>query len=380
MEAAEGKGMAGWSLPLRFLVRLLGSQGPGDETLDLEGWHAFARLVIERHRLAPATLAALERTGIAPPEAVMGRLRAETRANAFEALAQKAETGRLVQALGESGCRPMLLKGWPLAEELTGSAAGRHSSDIDLYIRREELGTCWRTLVGLGYEAVQYHRARLPLLADPALASECNDLELRNQDRRQVEIHWRSSHFRGWLDLREICGDGREWPLDGTGITIRVPTRTGNLVYLALHGQQHAWLRLKWLLDIARLVRTSEAAELSGVLEAARAAGAERAVVGAVHLANRVFATPLPRGWPEPDRVTRRMLVRFMRGIGAEGAEPGSVRARFDFYWVGFVMAERPAQRLGVLRYAFWRGPRLFLAALRHGALPGRALPGTGGA
>lgn len=388
MAVEDGKGIAGWPTPLRLLAGLLGAPDRGSDrapspdpaALDRRQWDEFARLVVERHRVAPAALAALEATGIAPPEEVLGRIRAEARANAFEALAQKAETGRLIKALAARDCRPMLLKGWPLAEEIAGSAAARHSKDLDLYIRLDELGACYRALAELGYQPVSEHRDRLPLLRHRALASECNDIALERSDGRQVEVHWRSNHFRGWLDLRDICSEGREWPLDSTGISVWIPTATGNLLYLALHGQQHAWLRLKWLHDIALIVRQHEDAELNAALAMAAGAGAERALVGAVHLSHRVFATRLPRHWPPPDRVTARMLDRFIRGIGADGAAPGTPRARFEFYWVGFVMAEGLAQRVGVLRFAFWRVPRLFLASLRTAGAGGRLSFGMRGA
>ena len=77
-----------------------------------------------------------------------------------------------------------------------------------------------------------------------------------------------------------------------------------------------------------------------------------------------MFGDPLPLGWPKPDWVARMILRRFASGIAAAGAAPGMPRARFDYYWVGLVMAEGLSQRLGVLRYAFWRGPRLFWAGL----------------
>ncbi|HUF87241.1 MAG TPA: nucleotidyltransferase family protein [Thermohalobaculum sp.] len=380
MGAAEHGGIAGWPAPLRLLVALLGDAAPPRVALDREQWHDFARLVIERHRVAPPVLAALEKLDMAVPAEVLDRIRAEARANALAALAQKAETSRLVARLAALGCRPMLLKGWPLAEEIAGSAAARHSKDLDLYIRLDELDACYRVLAGLGYAPVSEHRGRLPLIGDPALASECNDLALVRPDGAQVEVHWRSHHFRGWLDLREICGEGRAWAIDGTGLSVRVPSVTGNLLYLALHGQQHAWLRLKWLHDIALILRQLDDAALRAALEAAAPAAVERPLVGAVHLAHRVFGARLPAAWPAPDRVTRRMLARFVRGIAIEAAPPGSPRARFDFYWGGFVMAQGVAQRLGVLRYAFWRGPRLFLASLRSGARPARLSPDGGDA
>jgi hypothetical protein len=58
------------------------------------------------------------------------------------------------------------------------------------------------------------------------------------------------------------------------------------------------------------------------------------------------------------------MLRRYADGIADDGAAPGTRRARFNFYWVGLVMAEGLSQRLGVLRYAFWRRARLFWAGL----------------
>jgi hypothetical protein len=259
----------------------------------------------------------------------------------------------------------VLLKGWPLAEELMGSAAARHSKDIDLYISPGELAACLDVLGGLGYEIDDEHRERAPLVGKAAFAAECNDLSLWHKEgRHQVEIHWRSNHFRGWADLREFSGEGREWPLDGTGIGVRIPSDTANLIYLALHGQQHAWARLKWLHDIALIMRRRDGASLTADLDAARRSGAGRAVVAALHLAHLVFGDAPPPAWPAPDRTARRMLRRFATGIAADGAAPGTRRARFDFYWVGLVMAEGLSQQLGVLRYAFWRRPRLFWAGL----------------
>ena len=363
--AGRTPGDTGWPMPLRLLSALLSAEPGPLPTLSLEQWDAFADLVIERHRVAPAIAAAFAASGLAPPDPVRARIEAEARANGFAALRQKAETGRLIAALAARGCRPVLLKGWPLAEELMGSAAARHSKDIDLYIAPGEIAACLDVLGGLGYRIDDEHRARAPLVGRAAFAAECNDLSLwHNELLLQVEIHWRSNHFRGWADLREFSGAGREWPLDGTGIGVRVPSATANLIYLALHGQQHAWARLKWLHDIALIMRRRDGASLVADLDAARRTGAERAVVAALHLAHLVFGDARPPGWPAPDRIARRMLRRFATGIAAGSAAPGTSRARFDFYWVGLLMAEGLRQRLGVLRYAFWRRPRLFWAAL----------------
>ncbi|MHA1528090.1 MAG: nucleotidyltransferase family protein [Alphaproteobacteria bacterium] len=352
-------------MSLRLLTALLRAEPGPLPTLNPDQWNELADLVIDRHRVAPAIAAALAASKLMPPDPVRERIEAEARANGFTALRQKAETGRIIAALAARGCHPVLLKGWPLAEELMGSAAARHSKDIDLYIARGEIATCLDVLGGLGYQVDNEHKVRAPLVGRAAFAAECNDLALWHAELlHQVEIHWRSNHFRGWADLRDFSGTGRDWPVDETGTGVRIPSVTANLIYLALHGQQHAWLRLKWLHDIALIMRRRDGASLVADLEAARQVGAARAVVAALHLAQLVFGDAPPPGWPAPDRIARHMLGRFVDGIAAGSAAPGTPRARFDFYWVGLVMAEGLSQRLGVLRYAFWRGPRLFWAGL----------------
>ena len=124
---------------LRLLAALLRAEPEPAPALDGDEWEQFADLVSGRHRVAPAVVGAIAATGMAPPGPVAARLEAETRANAFAALAYKAETARLISALANRSCHPVMMKGWPLAEELLGAAAARHSKDIDLYIAVNDL-------------------------------------------------------------------------------------------------------------------------------------------------------------------------------------------------------------------------------------------------
>jgi hypothetical protein len=368
---AEQAARDSWSAPLRLLIALLheSPDGPIRPGLSDADWDAFARLTVDRHRVAPAIRAALEARGVPVPGNVRATIEAAARDDGFAALAQKAESRRLLLALGARGLTPMLLKGWPLAEELFGSAGARHSKDIDLYIDPGEIAETVRVLGELGYAVDEAHRARARLMDRPAFVAEYNDLSLWNAEIGcQVEIHWRSNHFRGWTDLREAGGQDRTWPLDATGLEVRIPSPAANLAYLALHGQQHVWARLKWLFDIASILHGREEADLMEDLAMARRAGAGRAVIAAVHLAHRVFGAPLPQGWPRPGWIGRYMLRYFLRAIADDNSAPGTARARFGFYWVALMMAEDLVQRLGVLRYAFWRGPRMYcLGILRTG-------------
>lgn len=359
--------IAGWPAALCALTRLLSGRPP--PRLDEGGWRLLVHLAVDRHRVAPAVLDGVGRTETELPDKVAEALDRAARSDARAALEQKAESLRLIRALGKRGCRPALLKGWPLAEQLYGSAALRHSKDIDLYIAPDEIDMAVSVLQALGYGIDEEHEARLPQLSAPAFRAEYNDLSWRHPRlRTQVELHWRNYHFHGWPELREFPEAFVDHALDRTGESVQVLSPPANLVYLAMHGQQHLWLRLKWLLDIARLAKQRGPERLLDDLAFARRTGAARPVVLAVVLAHRVFDSPLPETWPEPDLAGRRALNRFVRMIGSEAAEPGAWLAKVEYYRTALGLAETGPQRIGVLRYLLWR-------RLRLGIFRGRLAP-----
>lgn len=331
--------------------------------MDAHDWRAFVALAVERHRVAPQLAAAARWLDPPMPAPVRDAVFAGARADGFAALAQKRETARLLPVLAAHGIEPVLLKGWPLGEELGGSAGARHSKDIDLLVAPEERIAALDVLRGLGYRPAPEHAGRAARIAHRALAAECNDITLVDSAGWQVELHWRSLHFRGWPDIRVFDPAPRRWPIDDTGLAARVPSRPATLVYLALHGQLHAWLRLKWLDDFARALTSFGASELAEACALARKLRVTRALACAGHLARSLFGAPLPAGWPAPDARGRLLMRRFLGGIASAGADPGGLRARFDFYWSGLVTAETPAQAMGVLRYACLRPIHSRLAA-----------------
>ncbi len=345
--------------PLSLLAGLLAGRPASGTGMTREEWGQFVLLAIDRHRVAPATEAAITRCGLAVPEDVSESLGAAARECTIEALNQKTESFRLVSALAAQGVRPIMLKGWPLAEALYGSAGMRHAKDLDLLILPEEIDPCLSVLGALGYGIDPEHSARGPLLGAQSFRTEFNDLAFWNPEVGiQAELHWRSQHFRGWPDLATMRGIAEERSLDNTGVSLRVPTARANLVYLAQHGQQHLWQRLKWLLDIARLLASQHEEVLMADLAAAQAVRGARAVVIAGHLARHVLGAPLPRRWPEPGVIEARAVGHFCRAISAPAPVPGTLRARLGYYGASLALAETAAQRAGVLRYALWRRMR----------------------
>lgn len=329
---------------------------------------ALVRLAIDLHRVAPV----LVRTPSDLSAETRETLTRAARRNAARALLHKAETLRLRDALHGAGCTPVVLKGWPLAERLTGTAGGRHAGDIDLLLAPSEIATAVDVLLELGYAPVAGQEMRTCLTRRRALIAECNDIELRHSGVGvTVELHWRTNRFRGWPDLApELLAPGGNvaHPIDGTGRTVRVPEPGLDLIYLAMHGDFHVWLRLKWLVDIAMIFRSRGPNALMADLARARTLGADAPLRLAGHLANRLLSAPLPRGWPPAGPVEARAMRRVSLLLSREVA-PDSMAARLECYRHGLRRARGTREAVGVLRYLLWR--RVALGASSLGATGG---------
>jgi hypothetical protein len=338
-------------------------------------WDEFSELVIDRHRVAPAITEAVSAGGITLPGPILEKVRDEARANGFAALAQRAESLRLAGILEDAGIRAVWLKGWPLAEQLYGSPGRRHSNDIDLLVAEDQRLTAVQCLREAGYLPGAPHVLRAQLIAHRAVSAECKDvLFVHPETHLAVEMHWRTSPFRGWPELMDIGEAPMEFPSAvESEAGLRVPGPLGTLIYLSAHGQNHLFGRLKWLLDIARLAELRGPVQLADDQRKAERAGAGRPVRLALHLAYRVFAANVPDELHRLSGKEARWAENILAEIADPRAAPGQPKARLGFYLWHLRMAETPLQAAGVLRFALWRRLRLGLAKLTYSTGGGTA-------
>lgn len=334
-----------------------------EPALDAGGWAELANLAIERHRVAPVIAHRLR--GAGPPKAVAEKVQAEARQNAMATLRQIEELRQMLSAFRAAGVDPVILKGIPLAERLYGAAGNRHARDIDLLVSPADLGGAAQVLRDLGYEPAPVYRLRGRLVDTAALREECYDLEfLHRTTGSSVELHWRTNRFCGWPD---IAGDPALTRVTGTSVgEIRVPTDAADLIFLSNHGGMHAWARLKWLADIARLAERMGTSGLEEGMELAEKMRATRPVSLALRVSHRLLGSPLP------DRVARSDDLQtveksVLRSIADPRATPGTLRYRLNKNLAPLRLSDGAGQLGGFLRYAFWRRIRLGWAGLVTG-------------
>jgi len=334
--------------------------------MDAAGWNRFADLAIHVHRVAGLVDRALAKADPGVPDRVRGRIAEAARRHAFSALACKAETRRIAEALAPLPTPAVMVKGWPLGERLTGSAALRHAKDVDLMLAPAALPEALARLREIGHVPAPPHRVRVAAIARPEILQGVHNLTLlAPPGNLEIEIHWRSYPFRHWPDLADFAGATEPHPIDATGVSIAVPADGAHLVYLALHGEWHLWLRLKWVWDVHAMAARRGSHGLRHDLALARRIGAERALVLALHLSARLLGTALPADWPALDAGGRR-AERTVLHLIAGGVAPGTPRARFETYRFALRRAATAAQRWAVLDYLGPRRARLALSAWRR--------------
>lgn len=296
--------------------RLAGAEPVSAEANNDADWGALVRLA-ERHRVVPALAAAVAGRQYAAPEPVAAYLAAMARQAAFDELALAATVREIVNAFARNGTDLMLLKGVPLSLMIHGRLGMRTSRDIDLLIKPQNVPAALDILKAMGFY-IRNGEATLPMLM-----RRHKDVEMLHDGRRQIgELHWRLFDNPCLLPLPNDMVPARVTLPSGELCAV-LPERI-NMLYLANHGAQHGWSRLKWLIDFAALLAPMGASGIAGFYEGTSLAEGRRSVAQALLLCGALF------GWSMPDAVRldagKDWRIRALRRIGLNVLAGGGER------------------------------------------------------
>jgi Uncharacterised nucleotidyltransferase len=241
-------------------------------------WRGFAR-VCDHHDVAPFIYCRLRGTaGITVPRELLEHLRLsffEVSGRNYH-LAQKLVD--LTALLKEHQIPVLAYKGPTLAMIAYGDLALRSYQDLDLVIRPKHLQAALGVMTRCGFEVTpDWWNACRP--ENPRYVARHHEIPLRAPDKSYfVDLHWQLAAYEARafrLDVDEA------WSRAGTVTLLQadISTLSSEDLFLALccHGTWHRWERLKWLLDIAELLRNAETLNWSRIEEMIR----NRPLVGA---------------------------------------------------------------------------------------------------
>jgi len=227
-----------------------------------------------------------------------------------------AELEGLLMQFAERNIEVLPLKGPVLAEALYGDVTMRAYNDLDLLVRREN-----------------FHRAEV-LLLDRGFIARAGDEEYHRRFTREgvmVELHFGVGSPPFFPSGSLLFDVNRAWNRAGTGTfrsqTMRVMSDDDLVLFLCLHGLQHGFSRLLWVMDIARALGRIPHGSANELAQSARRQGLELALLIGCEIAREILPQQLSQGMdgiiaesPEMARKVRRAVT----GLFAEGAETSS--------------------------------------------------------
>ena len=279
-------------------------------------WPRFLR-VVERHRIGGLAYATISAAGVEPPEPYAREMLEDAqRLNHLE-LFLAYEAFRLQSRLIAAGFTPVVLKGVAVALAAFGRLGLRCNRDIDILVPWPQLRAAAEVLTDSGYVRIE----------PPA---NCGQTQLEQWLRRHkdlvfqhpdhgaiVELHGRLFDNRRLLADVNPCADPALLPL-AAGAEIRGLRPDLLLIYLGLHGAQHAWSRLKWLADFGALLAQLDQAAVRRSYETARSLGVHRALAQGALLASSMLGATAP-DYVVSDRARDRR-IGWLEAVAASAA------------------------------------------------------------
>ena len=224
------------------------------------------------------------------------------------------ECRRVTALLAGSGIPVIPYKGTALAERYYSDPALRASSDLDLLVPAGSVLQAVDLLLRDGYT----YGADNPDPRDWHLIQTMhNDLVVIAPSCAWcVEIHWQL--FKPWRQM-SFDLDPHWWKFNlssGEGLVGCLHNEEMLLVVCA-HAMNHYWDKLKWVVDVDRIVRSRPLLDWQQLLVRARQSGLRRALFVGLLLAQQTLATPLPIEISESlqsDRLSGRICRICSRG------------------------------------------------------------------
>ena len=237
----------------------LGTGNTAEHRTALSGvadWPAVAGLAAH-HRVGTLFLQGLRTGGVRPPDPAVARaLAGKRKRDMLRGMRQLDAMKRVTASLAAAGIPSLILKGLPLGQRLYGDPFAKTSIDIDLLVPEGAFPAAGRVLQDLGWRRV------MPAFRETPARMRWYDAVQKEHVYTgcgsKIELHRRllgnrflfDPHFDS-LDAKALTveiGDGR----------FRTLGNVDQLLYLACHGSIHYWQRLKWLCDVAGLLRTMD--------------------------------------------------------------------------------------------------------------------------
>jgi len=217
-------------------------------------WQLFLAIV-EQHRIYPPVCRNLKKMAAASVKIpIMDKLEQLSRNYAMQALKLTGNLIFITNLLESNQIKVISLKGPLLSQSIYGNVALRTSRDLDFLIDIQDLDRTMDLFVAEGYLIEHFNGELTAKKKHYIIKTNHHFAFIKNG--LTVEIHW-NFHFLGYqCSFSDLFSKSRKAKISGR--EIHILAAEDEFLYLVFHGAKHGWHRLKWLADIAEIVRSNQ--------------------------------------------------------------------------------------------------------------------------
>jgi hypothetical protein len=253
-------------------------------------WIEYLRLV-DRHRTPALSWAALKRVpGLEIPEPARRELQKRSDACRMQAVRYCIMLAEVLRGFNRAGIPVMPFKGPTLSLDLYGDVGLRQSKDLDLAVTLEDVSRAQACLESMGWRVDSGYFPLTPRQWEGFLRHEFHIGFVHSSGGGGLELHWRN---HGDAPGQAGAQWARNVPSEWQRCSYLAMTSIDLVLYLCSHGGRHAWIRAKWLGDMAR-IRAEGRVDWAAALDQARKTGQERPMLAALRLLKDVYGLPVP--------------------------------------------------------------------------------------
>jgi len=243
-----------------------------------------------------------------------------------------AELLEVLQSLEREGIKALPYKGPLLAVLAYNRLSLREFCDLDLLVHQRDIPRVYELMIAIGYESA-YPWAKTEWI------NRIPGEYLFTKHGGTVEVHTPETmrYFPRPLDLSSVLS--RVQPMSLAGHELPCIAAEDLLPMLCVHGSTHFWDCLKWICDIAELIRNTAALDWETTKARARELACERMLFLGLYLAKELFQTPLPEAISQrirDDGAVKWMSSRIFSLLFESRSPPDlAQRCRFRFRMSG---------------------------------------------
>ncbi|MDF1827386.1 MAG: nucleotidyltransferase family protein [Legionellaceae bacterium] len=273
-------------------------------------WPLFYKLVL-RHRIWHQVHDAL--INQTPSIPIAAALTQHCKRDKRRIFITAGETVRIAREFTKKAIEHCFVKGTLLNVHVYGGLNTRPCRDIDVWVDANTYSSAVAALLSLGYQK-KLPTYELSGFKERWYMRNKHDMAFYHPKQHVlVELHFRLSYFG--LDFFPLSAITRK-PINLLNVPILAPHDDYHLLYLMIHGAIHAWIRLRWLQDIALFINNNQC-DLERVYDLATEIKCQHIVEQALILVNHHF------------KLTDRILAQLIHKPSHRGIKLAAIAQQF---------------------------------------------------